>query len=387
MIRIKDMTRCCGCTACQAVCPHDAISMRQDALGFKYPEVAEDRCTDCGLCEKVCDFQKMISESEACNVPDAGIDVLAARHSDAEVLKGSQSGGVFTALSDIVLSEGGVIYGAAIDQDFKVVHCRAESSKERDAFRGSKYVQSDMGDIFRDVRNDLKEGRTVMFTGTPCQVAGLSSFIPSSLRNKLILVDFVCHGVPSPRVWSDYVSYRQKKGTVLKADFRDKDAGWKIHKESFVYEDGQKRFYETYKVLFYKNIMLRHSCGVCPYDISHRKADVTIADFWGIGEMLPEFDSAGGVSMVIPHTAEGKSLVNRCLASLDSLAVTLTKEFMSLRNPNLLRSSRIYHERMEFERLYPEKGFIYAAKRWGDLGWRYKAWQLKVFIRKIFGSK
>lgn len=387
MIRLTDMSKCCGCTACQAVCPHDAIVMKADALGFMYPEVDLDKCTDCGLCEKVCDFGKTLSGHEDCKAPEGGLAVMAVRHADSVVVGKSQSGGVFTALSDMVLSEGGVIYGASFDNDFTVSHHRAETSEERDAFRGSKYVQSNMDDVFRQVRDDLKSGRKVMFTGTPCQTAGLSSFIPSSLRGRLLLVDFVCHGVPSPLVWNDYVTYRQKHGKIVKADFRDKEAGWKIHKESFVYEDGTKRFFETYKVLFYKNIMLRHSCGVCPYDMTRRKSDVTIADFWGIGEVLPDFDDGGGVSMVIPHTEAGALLVETALPSLEYRQIVLNEEFIARKNPNLLRPSRIYHERMEFERKYPEKGFIYAARRWGDLGWRYKAWQLKVFIRKISGIR
>lgn len=385
MIRIKDMARCCGCTACQAVCPHDAISMRPDALGFMYPEADPERCTDCGLCDKVCDFVKGLDDKRLIDAKEGGCNVLAVRHKDDGVLSKSQSGGVFTALSDVVLSEGGVVYGAAFDKDFKVVHRRAETAQERDKFRGSKYVQSDIGDSFREVKRDLLKGMTVMFTGTPCEVAGLASFIPPSLRENLILVDFVCHGVPSPQVWHDYLAFRQKEGRIVKADFRDKGAGWKIHKESFEYEDGSSRSFETYKVLFYKNIMLRRSCGACPYDISSRRSDLTIADFWGIDEVLPDFDSEKGASMVITHTVKGEGLVRKSLEDLISCPVVLTDEFMARKNPNLLRSSRIYHERDEFERIYPEKGFVYAAKRWGDMGWRYKAWKMKVLIRKILG--
>lgn len=387
MIRIDERSRCCGCTACHAICPHGAIIMKEDVLGFKYPHVDMDRCTDCGLCERVCDFVAMHSDRNACAIPEKGLEVLAVRHTDQEVLRNSQSGGVFTALSDVVLSDGGVIYGVAFDKDFNVCHERAETFSQRNAFRGSKYAQSDMGDIFRKVKDDLMSGKKVMFSGTPCQTAGLSSYIPSHLHENLILVDFVCHGVPSPRVWRDYVSFRQKRGKIVKADFRDKETGWKVHNESFVYEDGTKRFHETYRVLFYKNIMLRHSCGVCPYDITHRKSDVTIADFWGIGEVLPDFDDRKGVSMLIPHTKAGLELVEKMQSSLECVSVTLSEDFMKRNNPNLLRHTHIYHERQEFEEKYSEKGFLYAARRWGDLGWRYKAWQIKVLIKKIAGIK
>lgn len=387
MIKVNDRSMCCGCTACHAVCPHDAVTMKADDLGFKYPQVDMSRCTDCGLCESVCDFVSALSVRKSCNGPSGDHEVLAVSHKDAEVLRKSQSGGVFTALSDVVLAEGGVIYGAAFDKDFNVLHTRAETQEERDSFRGSKYVQSDMGEVFRMVRADLKSGRMVLFTGTPCQTAGLSSFIPVSLRGNLILTDFVCHGVPAPYVWRDYLAFRQKKGRIVSADFRDKEAGWKVHKESFVYADGTKKFFETYKVLFYKNVMLRHSCGVCPYDISHRSSDLTIADFWGVGEVLPDFDDNGGVSMVITHTHAGRMLLEKSGADLHVSKTVLSEEFMGARNPNLLKHSRIYHERQEFEEKYPVKGFAYAARRWGDLGWRYKVWETKVLLRKLFGIR
>lgn len=384
MIRIVDPSRCCGCTACMAICPHDAIEMVGDAMGFPYPQVNMERCVDCGLCEKVCDFQ-----SEAgTHVPpaeDMEIEVMAARHRDAEVLSGSQSGGAFTALSDLVLEEGGTVYGAAFHGPDRICHKRAETKKERNLMRGSKYVQSDMNDVFRQVRDDLKAGRRVMFTGTPCQVAGLKSFIPDSLSDNLLLVDFVCHGVPSPSVWRDYVRYMERRGPVVKATFRDKKvAGWKTHVESFVYGEGQKRTAETYKVLFYKNIMLRHSCAVCPYNIFGHKSDLTLADFWGVAELLPEMDGDAGTSMIVCNTDRGKGLLERVTESLEMHPAVLNHDFMSRKNPNLLRPAKIYKDRKRFEEEYARKGFLHVARRWGDLGWRYKAWLLKRFIKEHF---
>lgn len=385
MIRITDKTECSGCTACLAVCPHKAISMKPDALGFLYPETDPDKCTECGLCEVVCDFAVSSSQS-ASDIRE--IQVAAAKNKDSDVLRTSQSGGVFAALAKAVVSKGGVVYGAAFNPDFSVSHRRSDNLEGCVAFSGSKYVQSDMGDSFRNVRKDLEEGRSVLFSGTPCQVAGLASYIPERLRDNLVTVDFICHGVPAPDVWKDYVSYMGRKGNLESVCFRDKScSGWKAHMESFRYDDGRKVFRETYKVMFYKNVMLRHSCSVCPYDLRNRRSDITIADFWGVEEILPEIDSNAGVSMVLPMSGKGQALICEASAGLELVHAAVSSEFVSRRNPNLLRPTSIHQERQMFEGMYPAKGFMYAARRWGDLGWRYKAWKLKVFIRKITGRK
>ena len=382
MISITDKTRCCCCTACQAACPHDAIVMKPDVLGFTYPEVDMSACVDCGLCEKVCAFVK---DCDASLPVDRSLtaEVQAARHKDGNVVAASQSGGVFTALSDAVLSEGGVIYGAAYKGLDEVSHIRAESAQERNLLRGSKYVQSDMGQIFRSVREDLVNGRKVLFSGTPCQVAGLKSYIPERLHENLLLVDFICHGVPSPSVWKDYVEYMSRKGNIVRAIFRDKSvSGWKVHADSFLYEDGKKRTGDTFRVLFYKNIILRHNCGNCPYNVTAHPADVTIGDFWGVAEVLPDMDSCAGTSMVICNTEKGKLLMSR-IRELELETVSLTYDFMSRKNPNLVRPANIYKDRMRFEEEYSRKGFLHVARKWGDLGWRYKAWQLKTWLKRL----
>lgn len=385
MIRITDKSLCCGCTACQAACPHDAIVMKPDVLGFTYPEVDMSACVDCGLCEKVCAFVK---DCDASLPVDRSLtaEVQAARHKDGNVVAASQSGGVFTALSDAVLSEGGVIYGAAYKGLDEVSHIRAESAQERNLLRGSKYVQSDMGQIFRSVREDLVNGRKVLFSGTPCQVAGLKSYIPKRLHENLLLVDFICHGVPSPSVWKDYVEYMSRKGNIVRAIFRDKSvSGWKEHSDSFLYEDGKKRTGDTFRVLFYKNIILRHNCGNCPYNVTAHPADVTIGDFWGVAEVLPDMDSCAGTSMVICNTEKGKLLLSSAACELELETVSLTYDFMSRKNPNLVRPANIYKDRRRFEEEYSRKGFLHVARRWGDLGWRYKAWQLKTWLKRLVG--
>lgn len=385
MIRITDKSLCCGCTACQAVCPYDAITMHKDALGFPYPVVDEKKCIACGLCVKTCDF---IRDNEDVEASRLKIEVNAVRNKDRRVLSASQSGGVFSALSDRIIAAEGVVYGAVMDAAFEVRHQRADGTEGRDRMRGSKYVQSDMTGIFRMVKADLQAGRKVLFSGTPCQVAGLASYLPQGLKDNLLLVDFICHGVPSPAVWRDYVSYMERKGPLSQVCFRDKSVGgWKEHRESFVYKDGRKAVRDTFRVLFYKNIMLRHSCAVCPYHWGNRKADVTIADFWGIDMLLPGFVDAEGASMVLCCTEKGRKAILESSPSLDMASVVVDADFLMKKNPNLLRPSAIYKDREAFEKAYSEKGFLYVARRWGDMGWRYKAWQLKVFVRELSGRK
>lgn len=238
MIQISDPASCCGCTACASICPHDAISMKPDVMGFLYPLVDESKCIECGLCEKVCAFNEKYDTSLNLPQPDA----YAARHKDMKEVETSRSGAAFIAISDYVLDQGGVVYGAGYEDHFRVVHKRAVTKEERDEFKGSKYVQSDLTGIFRSVRTDLKNGLTVLFSGTPCQTAGLNAFIGKKLRENLILLDIVCHGVPGPYIWRDYLLYLEKKQgkRITYVNFRDKQLyGWRAHRESFKFDGGR----------------------------------------------------------------------------------------------------------------------------------------------------
>lgn len=383
MIKIADPSKCCGCSACLAVCPHDAIAMQPDRLGFPYPVVNADKCVDCGLCDAVCAFVPDAAGHKP--VPkDTKVDVLAARHRDPDILAQSQSGGAFSAMAVQVLEEGGVVYGAAFGKSHEVHHVRVADLAGLAALRGSKYVQSEMRETFRQVKSDLKNGIKVLFSGTPCQVAGLRSYIPQKLQEGLILVDFICHGVPSPAVWKDYIAYMGRRGKIARACFRDKQAGgWKKHTETFTYADGSKKVADTFRVLFYKNIMLRHSCAACPYDILNHKSDVTIADFWGVDEVLPGMDGAEGTSMVVCNSQKGHELLADAASVLATESAVLDYDFMSRRNPNLVRPAAIYKDRMRFEEEYARKGFLRVARHWGDLGIRYRLWLVKKFLKSL----
>lgn len=237
MINIVDPKDCCGCTACASICSHGAITMKPDALGFLYPEIDSSKCVDCGLCEKVCAFNDNYDRSLNLAQPEA----FGARHKDMKEVETSRSGAAFIAISDWILAHGGAVYGAGYTEHFRVIHKRAVTKEERNEFKGSKYVQSDLSGVFKQIKKDLKDGLIVLFSGTPCQTAGLNSYIGKKLRENLYLVDIVCHGVPSPYIWRDYLLYLEKKenSIITWVNFRDKQQfGWKSHHETFKFVKG-----------------------------------------------------------------------------------------------------------------------------------------------------
>ena len=221
MIKITDTANCCGCTACASICAHEAIIMKPNELGFLYPQVDATKCVECGLCNKVCQFNENYDKSYNLDFPIA----YAARHKDINEVMKSRSGAAFVAISDYILDHGGVVYGAGDKDHFRVAHKRATTKEERDEFRGSKYVQSDLRGVFYRVKQDLMNGKMVLFSGTPCQTSGLNSYIGKRLRGNLILADIVCHGVPSPYIWKDYINYIESVNntSISVVNFRDKE--------------------------------------------------------------------------------------------------------------------------------------------------------------------
>lgn len=375
MIQITDKKTCCGCTACKAICPTQAIEMVPDALGFLYPKVDTDKCIDCGLCEKVCSFHAGYATSE--NLPEP--QVFAARHRSMEEIAKSRSGAVFATLSDWVLRQGGVIYGAGYIDHFRVAHKRATTPEERNEFRGSKYVQSDLNSTFKQVQSDLKKGSMVLFSGTPCQTSGLKSFLTWTRTDtsNLFVADIVCHGVPAPHIWRDYLAYIEKlEGQkAVAVDFRDKSQlGWAAHKESFTFADGHKRVEQTYTYTFYEHIMFRHSCSNCHFCNFTRPSDITLADFWGWQKVNPQLNADDkGISLVLVNTAKGQAWFDHIK---DGLTYIPTDKATCLQ-PNLSRPSAQHPLREQFEKDYINKGFQYILRRYADKGWRYKLLRLK----------
>ena len=347
MINIINKEDCCGCTACVSICAHKAITMKPDTLGFLYPEVDVNKCTNCGLCEKVCAFNDNYDTSMNLETPY----VYGARHKDIKEVETSRSGAAFIAISDWILNQGGVVYGVGYEGHFKVVHKRAVTKEQRNEFKGSKYVQSDLNDIFIQVKDDLRNGKIVLFSGTPCQTSGLNSYIGKKLRQNLYLVDIVCHGVPAPYIWRDYITYfeRKYKRKIISVDFRNKkEFGWQSHKETFILEDGEKvtPIHNPYTDLFYKHIMFRKSCGNCHFCNTKRPSDITIADFWGWEKTNPEFNKDDkGVSLLLINTEKGKCFFDIIKDNLNVFNVELKNCLQTnLKNPSVLNNKSLKFE-------------------------------------------
>ncbi len=309
MIEITDKKKCCGCTACAQVCPKNCISFNSDEEGFGYPEVDVSLCIDCHLCEDVCPCLNTFEEPVNKNT-------FVAINEDQEIRNQSSSGGVFTIIAEKIISQGGVVFGARFDENWKVVHDFSETVEGLASFRGSKYVQSDINSSYAKVKAFLREGRMVLFSGTPCQVSGLKLFLRKEYDN-LLAVDFICHGVPSPMVWDRYRAeqlkeiYKKRKPiyelSLSGISFRDKTEGWKnySYKLSFDSKDLKSYIELSSKNLFMrgflKDLYLRPSCYDCPSKSGTSGADITIADFWGIQNVMPEIDDDRGCSLVIAY--------------------------------------------------------------------------------------
>ena len=378
MIHIQNPSDCCGCSACASICPRDAISMEPDSMGFLYPKVDMEKCVDCGLCERVCAFGNHYDVSRNLTVPKA----YAIRHKDLSEVETSRSGAAFIALTDWILHQGGVVYGAGYADHFRVVHKRAATKQQRDEFKGSKYVQSDMGNVFRQVRADLKNGFKVLFSGTPCQTSGLLSFIGNRLRDNLYVVDIVCHGVPSPYIWKDYLAYQEHKNNCVFDDvsFRNKSiCGWADHKESFSYK-GKVVVSSIYTRLFYKHIMFRHSCGVCHFTNLKRSSDITIADFWGWEKTDANINKDNkGVSLVFVNTEKGVDWLSEINTSIHIIPVKID----NCLQPNLQRPSEIHPKRDDFEKDYSAKGLDFVLHKYGIIGYKYNYSVLKRKFRTL----
>ena len=353
---VSKTERCFGCAACASVCPRDAIRMKADQDGFLYPEVQKDVCIGCDLCDQVCPLNK---EANAAFMPRA----YAVQHNSPEVLRESASGGMYTALSDAILAEGGVVYGAAFDQDLCIVHIRAETKQERDRCRGSKYVQSNLADVFRWVRKDLKAGRKVLFTGTPCQVDGLKAFLRTENDN-LFLCDLICNGVTSPLIWKEHLQKLEKvnHSKVVQYKFRPKDWGWTVHNEKAVLKNGKTRHSDAYSALYrelyYSRLVHRPSCYQCKYTNLNRVSDITIADCRGIEHRETAIDFEAGVSLVLVNTAKGAELFSRIQMDVCSEELDI-REFMQ---PPLTAPAKKAKSRERFWREFHSKGYWAAIK-------------------------
>jgi len=353
--------KCFGCHACENICPKKCIKMIADIEGFKYPHIG-DACINCGLCLKVC---PVINSHK--NTPNS---VLGCVNTDAERLQSSSSGGVFIELARNVISNQGVAYGAAYCDNFSsVAHQRITNCEDLSILQGSKYVQSNIDGVFDSVEQDLIANINVLFSGTPCQVAGLKNFLRKDYDN-LITADLVCHGIPSPKVFSDYIkAITQKYGPIVSINMKDKTKGWG-HQIPKIVTIGDIIVPESYSSLwnkiYYSRVVLRPSCFNCQFASKERCGDITIGDFWGVEKIKQELDTQNGISLVLVNTQKGQSLFERITHNFDSFESNLyecTQPALEAAIPGPIW-------RTNFWRNYLKFGFVDTTHRYWNISFK-----------------
>lgn len=328
--------------------------METDALGFMYPKVDADKCVNCGLCDRVCAF------SEPPISPNGYPETYLMRHKNSDEVLKSKSGAAFVALSDVVLSEGGIVYGARLNTEHLVEHAAAKTAKERDEFRGSKYIQSDLNGIFAQIKSNLIANKTVLFSGTPCQVAGLKAFIGAKLSKNLYLVDILCHGVASPAIWKDYLKHieKHKQKKIRRCIPRNPEFGWDNCVDTFILDDDSVHNSDYFTgYIYHKWITQRWSCNVCPFTSLNRVSDVTIGDAWGYNKVAPGFDPENkGCSVVLINTPKGKHLFETASGNIVAIPADINK----MMQPVMKHPTVLHPKRKAFEEAYSVRGFKYV---------------------------
>lgn len=307
MIKITNKDNCCGCGACINICPKQCISFKEDNEGFLYPSVDAKDCINCNLCNRVCPYNDIPTK----RMP---VTIYAAKHKDDDIRLNSSSGGIFTSLAEKVINQGGIVFGAQFDKNWNVIHSYTDNIIELSKYRGSKYVQSNTLFTYQEAKSFLDKNKLVLYSGTPCQILGLKKFLRKEYSN-LITVDFVCHGVPSPKVWQLYINNITLNSTIKDIKFRNKEKGWrnytlyiKTNNTEFKYsmDDNQS----SYMKGFLNELYLRPSCHNCIAKGFTSGSDFTIADYWWIHNIKPEIDDNKGISLVYINSIKGKSLFN-----------------------------------------------------------------------------
>lgn len=307
MIDIKDKSQCCGCWACYNACPRHCIEMKEDEEGFRYPHVDKDKCIDCGLCEKVCPLLKP-------KMDDTLPESFVVQQKDTEVLRTSTSGGFFTAISKWAIEQGGVVFGAAFGEDMELRHSYAETLDGCKKFRGSKYVQSLIGDCYSQAKNFLAQGRVVVFSGTPCQISGLYHFLRGRKYDNLVTVDLVCRGTPSPLLLRKYLAYHSSLVGSKPVDYRSRDKyyGYNYSTATIWYSDKEKEYHrgkdsDMMLRFYFNDLCSRPSCYQCHFKTINRVSDITIFDCWDAPSVSSKFSSKGATNVFV-HTQHGQEV-------------------------------------------------------------------------------
>ena len=353
---------CSGCTACYAACSFGAISMSPDEKGFYKPNINAELCTHCDRCIRVC--PQNTTRSDIKEIPT----IYACRAKDENIQKESASGGFFYILACKVLNVGGIVYGAAFDESFTVNHEAAETISELQKQRGSKYVQSNLGDSFQNIDKLLKSGRRVVFSGTPCQISGLLSYLGGP-RENLVTVEVICHGTPSPKIWKEYLQARFGDDHIKDIKLRYKKRGDKRDYFPLRFQTEKRIFFQRYEKNefikgFIANLYLNDSCYQCHFKGVNRESDITIGDFWGIDTIQPGFSNGLGTSLLFIHTDKGRNALDAVKDRLEYIEVPAESiDQIVANNPSIAFSSPKSKKYDDFWKEKSQQGFLMTVNR------------------------
>jgi len=352
---------CCGCNVCVLSCPQKCISMQQDEEGFSYPIIDETKCIHCNRCHTVCPMTNLISFGVQKN------ECYAAYSKNAQVRYQSSSGGMFAELAEIVIDKGGVIFGVGFDESFRVKHLCITKKEEIIKLQGSKYVQSDIGDSYSNVKEFLEAGRLVYFSGTPCQIKGLYTYLKHKIYPNLITQDIICHGVPSPLVWKKYVEVHKKNSKISRISFRDKKYGW--HYFSMAIKKDRKEYRKRldedwYMRLFLDNTILRPICYECPMKKEGSCADITLADCWNPTSVTNIKDNDRGLSLVNVHSTKGDDIWEE-LCKSGHVVMEKVDDYIALKSQSAIdKSSSMNPKRHVFFEALQKEQFDKLQETW-----------------------
>ena len=357
--------------------------MASDEEGFKYPLVDYNKCIECGLCIKSCP----IATPKKTNKSLEDVHAIGAYNKNEDIRMKSSSGGIFTVIANFVIDNGGVVFGAAFNEDFSVSHKEALTKEELSQFRGSKYVQSEIGDSYKKAKEYLEKGKMVLFSGTPCQIGGLYSYLNKEYDN-LITQDIICHGVPSPMVWKKYIEKRENENEAKTQSvfFKDKRTGWKTYSITMNFENGKeytnKAGMDLMMRSFIGNLCLRPSCHSCSFKSLTRQSDVTLADFWGANKIAPDMDDDKGLSLVIINSEKGKKLLQ--FVENEIVKFNTNLEEAVLYNSSMVRSAIAPSKRTSFMTRIVNEDFDKVAKDHLKISFKRK---IKRLIKRILGIR
>lgn len=373
---------CCGCYACYNACPFEAITMAEDEEGFRYPRVDAERCRNCGKCERTCPVLNPIErEQESTPV------TYAAINKDEAVRADSSSGGMFHLFAEQILAQGGIVFGAGFDANWEVCHQSVERVDDLGRLRVSKYLQSRIETTFQQVARYLRQERRVLFAGTPCQCAALHRFVGKNDEN-LVLVDFICHGVPSPKIWRNYLALRARKKEIRRISFRNKNLSWERYLLAISYGNANKYLAadlntDLYLRGFLQNLYLRPSCHSCHFCRKNRPSDITLADFWGAQEESPSMYDGKGTSLIFIQSQKG----NEIFQQVQDRAKIKEQDFAKAirHNPSMIQPSTPSPKRAAFFRDIQRNEMDFMKLLYSYTKPPFKA-RVKQWIRKIPGT-